>query len=374
MQTDDFIPAVERTLQLLELIAASPQGYTPQDLLSLVDIPRSTLFQLLKTLKNLGYLQQSEKRGRYRAGQRLQQWSLLANPSFGQDLVAFFYNEANRQDFDETLLLLSWSAGKPFVHAQIECQQQVRSAYPLGQWDVAQPILETVFSPAESHEIVKHGVAVFSTPETWECAAPICPDGVTPTAALLITAPRHRWTQETFSQTFANDLRSMASRLSYQMGAQSYFPYHAGEFSPMQNTTELTLAEITSFLQGPWSARLACIRPDGRPHVVPVWQEWDGNQFTVLAWKGSYWAHYLTENPNVSLTIDEPWPPFHRVVVRGLAKKEVLGNISNKRMERMSQRYMGSILADFSQRIDCAFTIIPEQLKGWKGLVGAKND
>ncbi len=76
---------------------------------------------------------------------------------------------------------------------------------------------------------------------------------------------------------------------------------------------------MTAFLQGPWTARLAVVRPDGQPHVIPVWQEWDGEVFTIIAWKGSQWAEHLLQNPNVSLTIDEPWPPLRRVVVRGQA-------------------------------------------------------
>jgi DNA-binding IclR family transcriptional regulator len=373
MQPDAFIPAVERTLQILELIVASQHGFTPQELLVLVDVPRSTLFQLLRTLKKLGYLEQSEKRGRYHVGPRLAQWSHFAAPSLGQDLITCFYNEANRCAFSETVLLISLSADRPFVHAQIESPHQVRSAYPLGQMESTPTFLAVLFTPPPTHEIVQHGVTAFNTSDTWECAAPICPDGVTPSALLVITAPLNRWNQESFSQTFSSDLRSMASRISYQLGAQSYFPYHPGEFSPIQVTSEMTLPEISAFLQGPWSARLACIRPDGRPHVVPVWQEWDGSHFTVLSWIGSYWAQYLTENPNVSLTIDEPWPPYHRVVVRGLAKKETLTTVPKTVVDRMSQRYMGSILPNLVQRIEGVFSITPEQLKGWKGIAGGKT-
>jgi DNA-binding IclR family transcriptional regulator len=371
MQQESFLPTIERTLQLIEMIAKSPQGYSPQELLVLLDVPRSTLFQLLKTLKQMGYLEQSEKRGRYRSGPRLEQWSSMSNPSLAQDIVSSFYSDTSRHPLNETIALLTRIGGQAYVMAQIEAHQQVRSSYSLGPWEADPAILQAIFSPPSGHEIIQHGVAVFSTPETFECAAPICQDGVTPTAAILLTAPRSRWDHELFKQTFCSDVRSMASRLSYQIGAPVYYPYHHTEHTPIQATTELALAEIGAFLQGPWSARLACIRPDGRPHVVPVWQEWDGNQFTILAWKGSFWANYLSENPNVSLTVDEPWPPFHRVVVRGLAQKESTSVISSTLVEGMSQRYMGSLMPDLMQRIECAFRITPEQLKGWKGIAGA---
>ncbi|MBI9051519.1 MAG: pyridoxamine 5'-phosphate oxidase family protein [Anaerolineaceae bacterium] len=374
MQQNNFLPAVERTLQLIELIAQSPQGITPQELVNALDVPRSTLFQILKTLKKLGYIEQIEKRGRYRSGPRLEMWANTASNSSGQDLIAAFYNEANRFPFSETIVLINLMGNNIFTNAQVESQQVLRSAFTIGQWEGSIEITNNIFSPAEGHEIIENGVAVFHSAETWECAAPICQDGVTPNAALLISAPHSRWTEANFRQAFCKDLRSMASRLSYQIGAQHYYPYHHGEVSPLQVTTDMNLPEINNFLQGPWSARLACIRPDGRPHVVPVWQEWDGKQFTVLAWKGSHWANHLIENPNVSLTIDEPWPPFHRVVVRGTAKKIQQEKSTKNLVEHMSKRYMGSIIPQLVNRIESAFIITPDQVKGWKGMANAKND
>ena len=38
----------------------------------------------------------------------------------------------------------------------------------------------------------------------------------------------------------------------------------------------MTRAEMDAFLAGPWLARVACLKPDGAPYVVPVWYHWDG--------------------------------------------------------------------------------------------------
>lgn len=32
--------------------------------------------------------------------------------------------------------------------------------------------------------------------------------------------------------------------------------------------------EMNEFLAGPWLARVACLKPDGWPYVVPVWYHW----------------------------------------------------------------------------------------------------
>ncbi len=78
MPNEPLIPIVDRTLSLIKLLLENPEGLTPQELILQVDAPRSSLFQLLKTLKNLGFIEQAEKRGRYRAGARLQSWQISA--------------------------------------------------------------------------------------------------------------------------------------------------------------------------------------------------------------------------------------------------------------------------------------------------------
>ena len=89
----------------------------------------------------------------------------------------------------------------------------------------------------------------------------------------------------------------MAAHLSYRLGAPLYAPYHAQPRDRLQSTAALSAAEITAFLRGPYAASLACVRPDGRPHVIPVWQEWDGHEFFVIAWQGSQWADHILVNP-----------------------------------------------------------------------------
>jgi hypothetical protein len=92
------------------------------------------------------------------------------------------------------------------------------------------------------------------------------------------------------------ELRQMAAQLSYRLGAPYYAPYRPQPQQALQATAALSTEEISTFLRGPWAASLACIRPDGRPHVIPVWQEWDGQAFYVIAWQGSQWADYLRAN------------------------------------------------------------------------------
>ena len=83
---------------------------------------------------------------------------------------------------------------------------------------------------------------------------------------------------------------------------------------------KMSKQEIDEFLLEPWIARLACIKPDGSPFVVPVWYHWDGFDFWIVGRKKSRWAEFLENDPRVSLVIDEPVPPIRKVICDGKAE------------------------------------------------------
>lgn len=371
MDNEEFlIPTVERTLRLIELLRSRPEGLAPQEMLLHLDISRSSLFLLLRSLKALGYLEQAEKRGRYRLGARLESWRAAPAP-LTHDLLSAFYQESLRQGWEETLVLLAPAAEGPLVLAQIESGRRVRCAFAPGK---SYPGLEAarkalLDNPPEAVKV--NGYCLEESEESLDLALPVCRDGRRPEAALLLSAPAFRWRPAGLLDAFLGELRAAAARLSYLLGAPAYTPYREQPENWRQPSQELAAAEISGFLQGPWTARLACIRPDGSPHVIPVWQEWDGRRFFVIAWQGSQWAEYVLNNPSVSLTVDEPWPPLRRVAVRGRAA--LLPAKSQDfdlpaLLDRMARRYLGQPSAALTGQVHCAFQIIPERLRGLQGL------
>lgn len=363
-------PSPERTLRLVELLLARPDGLTPQELLLELDISRSSLFLLLRTLKNLGYVEQAERRGRYRLGARLQTWQASSSPA-SKDLLSAFYQATAHQEWSETLALAMPADDGILVLAQAESSAQVRSVYVLGkaypELSAASPVLSAPPPPEVKH----NGYALTANANSLDLALPICPDGVHPQAALLLTAPRYRWQEAALLEAYLAPLRTMAARLSYQAGAPAYTPYRSLAEPQTPATTPLPPAEMSAFLQGPWTARLAVVRPDGQPHVIPVWQEWDGKAFTLIAWKGSQWAEHLLQNPNVSLTIDEPWPPLRRVVVRGQAASLNHGDDIpglEALVQRLTRRYLGQTNNALSSQVQYAFRLHPDFISGWQGL------
>ena len=376
MSEDPIASTAERTLRLLELLLAEPEGLTPQEMLVRLGMSRSTLFELLRTLKLLGYVEQTEKRGRYRSGRRLAAWR-AAPLDARQDLLSAFYQEAGRQNWPETVLLVVEGQEGILILGQVEGTQKIRSVYNTGEISSEISAAQQIFKNP-TKEIIQNGYALENDNQLIEIALPICPDGSHPEAAILLSVPAFRYQPDFFHEVWLPELRAMAARLSYRLGAATYTPFSLGILADLTPAVQLSAAKISEFLQGPWTARLACVRPDGKPHVIPVWQQWNGTTFTVLAWQGSQWAEFVRQNPNVSLTIDEPWTPLRRVTARGRAEPLPYPPGSpqlESLLQGMATRYLGSqSLVGSTTHIDAAFTIKVDSLRGFQGLPAGVNN
>ncbi len=107
----------------------------------------------------------------------------------------------------------------------------------------------------------------------------------------------------------------------------------------------LTPTEVQAFLASGRLCRLACLREDGWPAVVPVWYEWDGQGFFLVPRQRSAWARDIQRDPRVSLCIDEEEPPNRRVLVRGqghILEEPNVGGAWVAIARRMAARYLGA--------------------------------
>lgn len=81
---------------------------------------------------------------------------------------------------------------------------------------------------------------------------------------------------------------------------------------------DMTRNEAIAFLQeGTRTAKLATVRPDGRPHVTPVWFLVDGDEIVTMTWHTSVKARNLRIDPRAALTVDLEEPPYAFVMVEG---------------------------------------------------------
>ena len=68
---------------------------------------------------------------------------------------------------------------------------------------------------------------------------------------------------------------------------------------------------------------LATVRPDGRPHLVPVWFFWDGETITIYSQPNVQKLRNIQQNPNVTLALETVDEGEDVVIVEG--KAELLG-------------------------------------------------
>ena len=84
---------------------------------------------------------------------------------------------------------------------------------------------------------------------------------------------------------------------------------------------QLSTEERDAFLDQPGIlCRIATIRPDGAPHVTPVWFIHDGGEIVVTPRQESAWLEHIRRDPRVAITIDEEAGPYRKVTVEGLAR------------------------------------------------------
>jgi IclR family transcriptional regulator, KDG regulon repressor len=357
-----WVPAAERTLRLLALLASAPQGMTASEIMAALRIPRSALFALLNTLKTLGYVEQAEPRQPYCIGQRI--YALQPPRPLGSNsLILTFHEESASHPLDETVALSMLSGAEVLTLAEAACPHAVRSVLSPGQrsqaaehpagWVLLAGLPEAGLQhrlgaiPKALHTTLRdvraQGAARMHNEEQITLAVPLCPNGSQPEAALVMGIPIFRWSPQRGDGLLLR-LREMAARISYRMGALKYQPYGLAPAQRIGPSVAMSPNELDTFLEGPWAARLACLRPDGSPHVVPMWYEWRDQAFLVAAWPGSLWADFVVQNPAVALTIDEPWPPMRRVLVRGQAQAlppEMLSDDVTGLYQRLSARYLG---------------------------------
>jgi PPOX class probable F420-dependent enzyme len=82
----------------------------------------------------------------------------------------------------------------------------------------------------------------------------------------------------------------------------------------------MTPDEWRAFLShGTRTGKLATVRRDGRPHVVPVWFVLDGDDLVFTTGAGSVKARNMRRDPRVTLCVDDERPPFAYVAVEGEA-------------------------------------------------------
>jgi hypothetical protein len=80
-------------------------------------------------------------------------------------------------------------------------------------------------------------------------------------------------------------------------------------------------------MAAPIPARLAYIALDGTPRAVPIGFHWDGERFVLATTPKAPKVAALRKHPKVALTIDTTDFPPHVLLVRGVARIQVVDGV-----------------------------------------------
>ncbi len=109
----------------------------------------------------------------------------------------------------------------------------------------------------------------------------------------------------------------------------------------------MTEAQWRDFVMtGTRTGKLAVRRPDGRPHVTPIWFVLDGGDVVLTTHETSVKGVALREDPRAALCVDDQEPPYSFVVIEGTAT--LSGELAELRRWSavIGGRYMGAARAE----------------------------
>jgi PPOX class probable F420-dependent enzyme len=114
---------------------------------------------------------------------------------------------------------------------------------------------------------------------------------------------------------------------------------------------KLTAQEIEAFLnEREHLARIATVRADGSPSVVPVWFLYERGKIHITPRKHSEFGRNLRRDPRTSITIDEEAGPYRKVIVEGRVDflyEDGQDDRWRDLYRRISCRYVDDASADF---------------------------
>jgi len=95
------------------------------------------------------------------------------------------------------------------------------------------------------------------------------------------------------------------------------------------------------------TGKLATVRADGRPHVVPIWFDLDNeNRLYFSTWHTTVKAKNMRRDPRVCICVDDERPPFTFAMLEGTAEFIDDPKASLYWATRFAGRYMGTEQAE----------------------------
>ena len=109
---------------------------------------------------------------------------------------------------------------------------------------------------------------------------------------------------------------------------------------------KLTAEQRAFLLEGTRTGKLATVRKDGRPHVVPVWFVLDGDTLVFTTGETTVKAANMQRDRRVCICVDDETPPYAYMMVEGTATFSADNEALLDWATRIGGRYMGEDAAE----------------------------
>jgi len=95
--------------------------------------------------------------------------------------------------------------------------------------------------------------------------------------------------------------------------------------------------EVKALVDGPNSAHLATLMPDGSPQCAPVWVDREGDRILICTGEGSLKAKNTRRDPRVALSIVDFHDPYEEAQLRGrVVERQWVRNVQKNSRIKLS--------------------------------------
>jgi PPOX class probable F420-dependent enzyme len=122
--------------------------------------------------------------------------------------------------------------------------------------------------------------------------------------------------------------------------------------------------EVDEFLRAPRAAVVATLRPDGSPHTVPTWYDWEDGRVLLNMDENRLRLRFMRRDPRVALTVlggEDGW--YEHVSLLGRVV-EIAGDDDLRDIDRLALRYTGRPFSTRDRQRVSAW-MVPERWHEW---------
>jgi len=140
----------------------------------------------------------------------------------------------------------------------------------------------------------------------------------------------------------------------------------------MDRDQSLAATRVRRFLEEEPVIWLSTVRPDGTPHIVPIWFWWDGEAVLVFSKPDARKVRNMRENAAVMLAVGDPDEDFDVGMLEGQA--ELLDEptavvMPAEHLKKYADRLAAICLGaeDYAATYSQVIRIVPDHYLGWHG-------